>query len=92
LCEEKQKVGLFAYHLEGLREPLVVRVPQFENHCFKPSLDLFPHKCTYAKVIDVHSMMLWSVGFIANRHRIPPPNQPVPVLLLSTVTVTYSPS
>jgi len=21
------------YHLEGLRVPLVVRVPQFENHC-----------------------------------------------------------
>jgi len=31
-CEEKQKVGLFVYHLEGLRVPLVVRVPQFENH------------------------------------------------------------
>ena len=28
-CEEKQKVGLFVYHLEGLR------VPQFENHCSK---------------------------------------------------------
>ena len=25
-CEEKQKVGLFVYHVEGLR------VPQFENH------------------------------------------------------------
>jgi len=28
-CEEKQKVGLFVYHLEGLRVPLLVRVPQF---------------------------------------------------------------
>ena len=26
-CEDKQKIGLFAYHLEGLR------VAQFENHC-----------------------------------------------------------
>jgi len=32
-CEEKQKVGLFVYHLEGLRVPLMVRVPQFGNHC-----------------------------------------------------------
>jgi len=31
-CEEKQKVGLFVYRLEGLRVPLLVRVPQFENH------------------------------------------------------------
>jgi len=28
-CEEKQEVGLFAYHLEGLR------VPQFGKHCFR---------------------------------------------------------
>jgi len=33
-CEEKQKVGLFVYHREGLRVPLLVRVPQFGNHCF----------------------------------------------------------
>jgi len=33
LCVEEQQ-GL-AYHLEGLRVPLVVRVPQFGNHCFK---------------------------------------------------------
>jgi len=25
------------YHLEGFRVPLVVRVPQFENHCSKDS-------------------------------------------------------
>jgi len=31
-CEGKQKAGLFVYHLEGLRAPLVVHVPQFENH------------------------------------------------------------
>jgi len=30
-CEEKQNVGLCAYHLENLRVPLVVRV-QFGNH------------------------------------------------------------
>jgi len=38
----------------------------------KPSLDLFPRKCTYAKVIDLRNMVLWSIGFIANRYRIPP--------------------
>jgi len=32
----------------------------------KPSLDLFPRKCTYAKVIDLRNMALWSIGFIAN--------------------------
>jgi len=26
---------LFAYHLKSPRVPLVVRVPQFENHCFR---------------------------------------------------------
>jgi len=34
-CVEEQK-GL-AYHLEGLRVPLVVCVPQFGNHCHRPS-------------------------------------------------------
>ena len=38
----------------------------------KPSLDLFPRKCTYAKVIDLRNMVLWSIGFIANRYRITP--------------------
>jgi len=33
---------------------------------------LFPRKCTYAKVIDLRNMVLWSIGFIANRYRIPP--------------------
>jgi len=32
-CVEEQK-GL-ACHFEGLRVPLVVRVPQFGNHCLK---------------------------------------------------------
>jgi len=35
----------------------------------KPSLDLFPRQCTYAKVIDLRNMVLWSIGFIANRYR-----------------------
>jgi len=25
-------------------------------------------------VIDLRNMVLWSIGFIANRYRIPPPN------------------
>jgi len=34
---------------------------------------LFPRKGTHAKVIDLRNMALWSIGFIANRYRIPPP-------------------
>jgi len=36
----------------------------------KPRLDLFPRKCTYAKVIDLRNMVLWSTGFIAKRYLI----------------------
>jgi len=36
-CVEEQK-GL-AYHLEGLRAPLVVRLPQFGNHCFRAGIN-----------------------------------------------------
>jgi len=48
---------LLAYHLKSPRVPLV-RVPQFDNHCSKPSLDLFPRKCTYVEVIDLRIMVL----------------------------------
>ena len=44
----------------------------FITEASKPSLDLFPRKCTYAKVIDLRNMVLWSIGFIANRYRMPP--------------------
>jgi len=37
-CEEKKKVCLFVYHLEGLRAPLVVHVPQFENQWFTSTI------------------------------------------------------
>jgi len=47
----------------------------------KPSLDLFPRKCTYAKVIDLRIMVLWSIAFIANRHRIPHQISLCPLLL-----------
>jgi len=39
---------------------------------FKPSLDLFPRKCTYAKVIDLRNMVLWRIGLqidIASPHQ-----------------------
>jgi len=36
-----QVVDLFAYHLDGLRVPLVVSVPQFGNHCCIGSVCLF---------------------------------------------------
>ena len=32
---------LLAYHLKSPRVPLVVRVPQFENHCYKMYMDKF---------------------------------------------------
>jgi len=32
---------LLAYHLKSPRVPLVVRVPQFENHCTRPTSRLF---------------------------------------------------
>ena len=41
----------------------------------KPSLDLFPRKCTYAKVIDLRNMILWSIGLQTSHS--PSPNQPV---------------
>jgi len=38
----------------------------------KTTLDLCPRKCTYAKVIDLCIMVLWSIGFIiAISRRIP---------------------
>jgi len=33
---------------------------------------LLLRKCTYAKVIDIHNMVLWNIGFIANQYRVPP--------------------
>ena len=56
------------------RSGAVLKFDQLHHSCFltKPSLDLFPRKCTYAKVIDVRNMVLWSIGFIANRCRISP--------------------
>jgi len=47
---------------------------------------LFPRKCTYAKVIDLRNMALWSVGFIANWHRIPPHQISLCALLLASFT------
>jgi len=37
-CVEERK-GL-AYHFECLRVPLVVRAPQFGNHCFSQSTNM----------------------------------------------------
>jgi len=70
-CLEEQK-GL-AYHLEGLRVPLVVRVPQFGNHWFRwcpgqeislvppcSNLSYFGSKCTVVK--KVLMILLGSFG------------------------------
>jgi len=50
----------------------------------KPSLDLFPRKCSYAKVIDLRNMVLWSIGFIANQYRITPHQSSLCPLLVVT--------
>jgi len=52
----------------------------FITQASKPSLDLFPRKCTYAQVIDFGSRVLWSIGFIANRYRVPPTKLACPLL------------
>jgi len=44
----------------------------FITQTSKPSLDLFPRNCTYVEVIGFRIMVLWSIGFITNRHRILP--------------------
>jgi len=36
-CEKNNKVGLFVCHLESFCVPLLVRVPQFGNHCLRGS-------------------------------------------------------
>jgi len=56
----------------------------FITQASKPSLDLFPRKCTFAKVIDLRNMVLWSIGFIANRYRIPPHQISLCPLLIGT--------
>jgi len=41
------------------RSDAVLKSDQFYHSCFsKPSLDLFPRKCTHAKVIDLRNMVL----------------------------------
>ena len=51
----------------------VLKFDQFyRSSVFKPSLDLLPCKCAYAKVIDLRNMVLWSIRFIAKQYRIPP--------------------
>jgi len=41
----------------------VLKFDQFYNSSFfKASLELFPRKCTYAKVIDLRNMVLWRIG------------------------------
>jgi len=55
------------------RSVAVLKFDQFyDSSFFLNQPDLFPRKCTHAKVIDLRNMVLWSIGFIANRHRIPP--------------------
>jgi len=50
---------------------------------------LFPRKCTYAKVIDLRNMVLWSIGFIANQYRIPPNQISLCPLLYGTTVFLF---
>jgi len=47
-------------------------------------------KCTYVEVIDLRIMVLWSIGFIANRHCIPPHHISLCPLLRSAVSFMKS--
>jgi len=54
------------------RSGAVLKFDQFYHSSFETKLRLVPGKCTFVKVIDLCIMVLWSIGFIANRHPIPP--------------------
>ena len=64
----------------------------FITQTSKPSLDLFPHKCTHVEVIGLRIMVLWSIGFITNRHRIPPQQISLCPLLLGPDQSHYNQS
>jgi len=46
---KKNRVGLYVYHLEGLRLPLLVCVPQFGNHCAR---ELTRQKTKFTRTIS----------------------------------------
>jgi len=52
--------NLFAFHLKSPRTPLVVRVPQFENHWSWGSINSFPDACDCACDNDEFKCLQWS--------------------------------
>ena len=66
------------------------RLTSFITQASKPTLDLFPRKCTYAQVIDFRSSVLWSIGFIANRYRTPHRISVCPLLVSVSIWQTRS--
>jgi len=77
---------LYATLLVGSVAVQCKSLTSFITQASKSSLDLFPRKCMYAKVIDLRNMVLWSIGFIANRYRIPTPHQ---ISLCPLLVYTY---
>ena len=73
-CQWLHQIVVMCHIARWFRSGAVLKFDQFyhSNFFLKPTLDLFPRNCTYAKVIDLRIMVLWSVGFIANWLRIPP--------------------
>jgi len=73
-CQWLRQIVVMCHIACWFRSGAVLKVwPVISLNLFlKPTLDLFPRKCTYAKVIDLRITVLWSIGFIANWRRIPP--------------------
>jgi len=73
-CQWLRQIVVMCHIAHWFRSGAVLKFDQFYHSSFflKPILDLFPRNCTYAKVIDLRIMVLWSIGFIANWRRIPP--------------------
>jgi len=74
------------------RSGAVLKFDQFyHSSFFEPSLDLFPRKCMYAKVIDLPNMVMWSIGLQIDVAS-PPHQISLCPLLVTTVTFSFETS
>jgi len=55
---------LLAYHLKSPRVPLVVRVPQFENHCTNGSFEI----CQERMFVKQHRKNGWSIYLLPKKY------------------------
>ena len=81
-----REIVVMCYLACWFRSGAVLKFDQFCHSCFLPSSNLFPRKNTYAKVIDLRNVVLWTIGFIANRYRIPPDQCSLCPLLAKSIT------